>query len=116
MNHRFFVGQVQAGERFVEHLASVMALFLMLAILGVGAIVGLVSLFMRYRQELKRLRDAHQSVTRPQESHLGQPGATALPGSHRESDEREAFQGAVQGGGYHGGRDSPSWLSGRLCG
>ena len=78
--------QVQPGGRFVERFASVMALFLALALVGVGAMVAFAGLFMGYRKKLKRLREAHQLVTRRQESHLGKPDITTLPGSYRGSD------------------------------
>ncbi len=110
------IAQVRPGERFVERFASVMALFLALAIVGVGAMVAFAGLLMGHRKRLKRLRDAHQLVTSRQESHLGKPDTTTLPGSYRGSDDRESFKGATEGSCYHGGLDSRSWLSNRLCG
>ena len=110
------VARVQPGGRFVERCASVMALFLAPALVGVGAMVALAGHLMAYRKKLKRLREARQLVTRRQESHLGKPDITTSPGSYRGSDDRESCKGAAEGSGYHGGLDSPSWFSNKLCG
>jgi hypothetical protein len=110
------VAQVHPGGRFVERCASVMALFLALALVGVGAMVAFAGLLMGYRKKLKQLREAHQLGTRRQEPRLGKPDMTTLPGSYRGSDDRESCKGAAAGSGYHGGLDSPSWLSNKLCG
>ena len=110
------IAQVQPHKRFVQRFASVMALFTVLAIVGVGGMVAFAGLLMGYPKKLKRLQDARQLVTRRQESHLGKPDITTLPGSYRGSDDRESFQGAAEVSGYHGSLDSPSWLSNRLCG
>jgi hypothetical protein len=110
------IAQVQPRGGFVQRFASGMALFIVLAIVGVGTMVAFAGLLMGYRKKLKRLRDAHPLVTRRQESHLGKPDITTLPGSYRGSDDRESFQGAAEGSGYHGGLNSRSWLLNRLCG
>ena len=110
------IAQARPGERFVQRFASVMVLFLVLAILGVGVMVAFAGLLMGYGRRLKRLQNPHQLVTSRQESRPGKPDTTTLPGSHRGSDDRESFQGAAEGSDYHGGLDSPSWLSNRLCG
>ena len=110
------IAQVQLHKRFVQCFASVMALLIALAIVGVGGMVAFAGLLMGYPKKLKRLQDARQLVTRPQESHLGKPDNTTLPGDYRGSDDRESFQGTAQVSDYHGSFDSPSWLSNRLCG
>jgi hypothetical protein len=110
------VARVQPGGRLVDRFASVIALFLALALVGVGAMVALAGHLMAYRKKLKRLREARQLVTTRQESHLGKPDMTTLPGSYRGSDDRESCKGAAAGSGYYGGLDSPSWLSNKLCG
>ena len=93
------------------------ALLTVLAIVGVGWMVVFAGLLMGYpTKKLKRLRDARQLVTRRQESHLGKPDITTLPGNYRESDNHESFQGAAEVSGYHESLDAPSWLSSRLCG
>ena len=108
--------QVQPHQRFVQRFASVMALLIVLAIVGVGGMVAFAGLLIGYPKKLKRLQDARQLVSRRQESHLGKPDITTLPGNYRGADDRESFQGAAEVSGRHGSRDSPSWLSNRLCG
>jgi hypothetical protein len=93
-----------------------MALLMVLAIVGVGAVVAFAGLLMGYPKKLKRLQDARQLVSRRQESHLGEPDITALPGNYRGSNKQESFQGAAEVRGYHGSLDAPSRLSNRLCG
>ena len=140
------IAQVQRHKGFLQRFASVMALFTMLAIAGVAygtllqenfpyngselvftvvAVLGLASLIclaafagllVGYPKKLKGLLDASQLVKRRQDSHLGKPDVTTLPGSYRGSDDHESFQGAAEVSGYHGSLDSPSWLSNRLCG
>ena len=78
-----------------------------------GAFAGLL---MGYPKKLKRLQNARQLVTRRQESHLGKPDITTLPGNYRGSDDHESFQGAAEASSYHGSLDAPSWRSNRLCG
>jgi hypothetical protein len=106
----------QAGERFAQRFASVIVEFLVLVLLGVGVMVAFAGLLMGYRTKLKRSRDAHRLVTGRQESHLGKPDITTLPGSYRGPDDRESSQGAAGSSGHHGDLDSPSWRSNRLCG
>jgi len=108
--------RVHPDGRFMERFASVIALSLALAIVGVGAMETFASLLMGCPKKLKRLRDGHQLVTRGQESLPGKPDVTTLPDSYRGSDERASFRGAAENGGYRGSLDSPSWLSNRLCG
>ena len=108
--------QVPRHGRFVQGVASVMALVVVLAILGVGAMVAFVGLLTGYREKLKRLRDDRHLVTRHLEPHLSKPDAATLPGSYRGSDDREAFPGAAEASGYHGSLDLPSWRSKRTCG
>jgi hypothetical protein len=110
------IAQVQPHKRFVQRFASVMALLIVLAIVGVGGMVAFAGLLLGYPKKLKRLQDARQLVSRRQESHLGKPDITTLPGNDRGSDERESLQGAAELSGHHGSLDSPSWLSDRLCG
>jgi hypothetical protein len=107
------IAQVEPRERFVQRFASVIALFFVLAIVGVGAMVAFAGLLMGYRKTPKRLRDAHQLASGRQESHLDEPDITTLPGSNRGSDGCESTQGVAEGSGYD---DSPSWFSNRLCG
>ena len=108
--------QVQPHKRFVQRLASVMALFTVLAIVGVGGMVAFAGLLMGYPKKLRRLLDARQLVSRRQELHLGKPDITTLPGNYRGSDDHESFQGAAEVSSYHGSLDAPSWRSNRLCG
>lgn len=108
--------RVQPHKRFVQRFASVMAPLIVLAIVGVGGMVAFAGLLMGYPKKLKRLQDARQLVSRRQESHLGKPDITTLPGNYRGSDDRESFQGGAEVSGRHGSLDSPSWLSNRLCG
>jgi hypothetical protein len=105
------IAQVQHHKRFVQHLASAMALLTVLAMVGVGWMVVFAGLLMGYPKKLKRLQHARPVVTRRQESHLGKPEIITLPGSGRGSDDGEAFQGAAEVRGYHGSLDSPSWPS-----
>ena len=108
--------QVQRHKLFLQRFASVMAMLTVLAIVGVGWMAVFAGLLMGYPKKLKRLRDARQLVTRRQESHTGKPEIATLPGICRTSDDRDSIQGAEEVSGYHGGLDSPSWFSNRLCG
>ena len=108
--------RVQPHKRFVQRFASMLAPLILLAIVGVGGMVAFAGLLMGHPKKLKRLQDAHQLVTRPQESHPGEPDITTLPANYRGSDDHESFQGAAEVSGYHGSLDAPSWLSNRLCG
>jgi hypothetical protein len=109
--------QVRRDGRFAQRAASVMALFLVLAILGAGAMAAFAGLLMRYRKKLNRFREeCRRRVTRLLESRLAKPDAATLPGSYRGSDDREALQGAAEASRYHGSLASPSWLSNRICG
>ena len=108
--------QVQPPKRFVQCFATVMALFTVLVMVGVGWMVVFAGLLRGYPKELKRLRDARLLVTGRQESHIGKPEIAALPGICRRSDDRDSLKGAAEVSGYHGGLDSPSWFSNRLCG
>jgi hypothetical protein len=110
------IGQVQRHERLVQRFASVITLFIVLVMVGVGGMVAFAGLLMAYPKKLKRLRNARQVVKRRQDSHLGKPQIIALPGSARGSNDGEAFQGAAEVSGYSGSLDSPSWLCNRLCG
>ena len=87
------LAQVQLHKRFVQRFAPAMALLTVLAIVGVGGMVAFVGLLMGYPKKLKRLRHARPLVTRRQESHLGKPDITMLPGSERGSDDRGPLQG-----------------------
>jgi hypothetical protein len=107
---------VQAGRRFVQGFAEGMIELLVVVIVCVGAMVAFAGLLIGHSKKLKRLPDSHQLVTRREESHLGTPDIQTLPGSYRASAERESLQGAAESRGQHGGLDSPSWLSNRLCG
>jgi len=52
-----------------------------------------------YRSKLNRLREeCRRLVARLLESHLGKPHIPTLAGSHRGTDNREAFQGAAEPG------------------
>jgi hypothetical protein len=108
--------QVQPHKRFVQRFASVMALLMVPVIVGVGGMVAFAGLLMGYPKKLKRLRDARQLVTRRQESHLGKPDITTLPGNSRGADDQEPLQAAVEVSSFHGSLDAPSWRSNRLCG
>ncbi len=110
------IAQVQLHKRFVQRFASVMALLIVLAIVGVGGMVAFAGLLMGYPKKLKRLQDTHQLVTRRQELHLGKPDITTLPGNYRGFDDHESSQGAAEVSGYHESLDAPSWLSNRMCG
>ena len=110
------IAQVEPQKRFASRLASVIALFTVLAIAGVGWMVVFAGLLMGYHKKLKRLPDARQLVTRRQESALGKPDITTFPGSYRGSDTRKSFQGAAKVSGDRGSLDSPSWRFNRLCG
>jgi hypothetical protein len=110
------VSPVQPGGRFVQYFSSVMVEFLVVVIVCVGAMVAFAGLLMAHRKNLKRLPEAHLLATRSQESHLTTPDIIALPGSYRGPGDRESFQGAAESSGQHGGLDSPSWHSNRLCG
>ena len=110
------IARVQPYKRFVQWFASVIALFTVLAIVGVGGMVAFAGLLMGHPKKLKRLQNARQLVPRRQESQLGKPDITTLPGNYRGSDHHESSQGAAEVSGYHESLDSPSWLSNRLCG
>jgi len=110
------IAPVQPGGRFVQRFAEVMVEFLVVVIVCVGAMVAFAGLLIGHCKKLKRLPDTYRLVTRREESHLGTPDIKALPGSYRASADRESLQGAAESRGQHGGFDSPSWLSNRLCG
>lgn len=111
-----YLAQVQRHGRFVEGVASVMALLAVLAILGVGAMVAFASLLTGYRKKPNRLRDDRQLVARNLEPHLSKPDAATSSGSYQGSDDLEAFPGPAEASADHGSLDSPSWLSNRICG
>lgn len=110
------VARVQSHKRFMERLASVMALFTVLALIGIGWMVVFAGLLVGYPKKLKRLQNASQSVTRRQESHLDKADITTLAGSYRGPEDRESFQRPAEVSADHGSLDSPSWFSNRLCG
>jgi len=111
------IARAQRDRRFVQHLASVMALFLVLAIVGAGAMVAFAGLLLRYRKKLNRLgEECRRWVIRLLEPLLAKPGAATLAGSYRASGDREVVQGAAEVGRCHGSPESPSWLSNRICG
>jgi len=110
------IAPVQPGWRFAQRFESVIVEYLVVVILCVGVMVAFSCRLMGHSKKLKRLPDAYQLVTRRQQSHRGTPDITTLPGSYRGSADRESFQGAAESSGQHGGLDSPSWVSNRLCG
>jgi hypothetical protein len=110
------IAQVQRHKGFRQRFASVMALFTALAIVGVGWMVVFAGLLVGYPKKLKGLLDARQLVKRRQDSRLGTPDVTTLPGSYRGSDDVGGSPGAAEVSGYHGSLDSPSWPFNRLCG
>jgi hypothetical protein len=110
------MAQIQPHKRFVQRFASVMALFIVLALVGVGGMVAFAGLLMGYPGKVKRLLDARRLVRRRQESHRGKPDITTLPGSYRRPDDHGSVQGAAEVSGQPGSLGSPSWLSNRLCG
>ena len=110
------IAQVQPHKRLVQRFASVLSLFTMLAIVGVGGMVVLVSLLMGYPKKLKRLPDARHGVARHQKPPPGKPDIATLPGRYGGSVVRESSQGPAAAIDHHGNLDSPSWLSNRLCG
>jgi hypothetical protein len=119
--------QVQRDTHCVRRVASVMALFPLLAIAGMvyGALlqanfphngselafsglcvlgtaslvclVGFAGLLTVYLNKLNRLRkEARQLVIRVLESRWGKPHTATSPGSFREFDGSEVFQGATE--------------------
>ena len=98
---------------YMRTLLYLLFLACLVPLLFFGAFAGLL---IGHPKKLKRLQDARQLVTRRQESHLGKPDITTLPGNYRESDNHESFQGAAEVSGYHGSLDAPSWVANRMCG
>src|ERR1035441_5232735 len=90
------IAQVQLHKRFVHWCASMMTLLIVLAIVGVGGLFAIADLLTGYPKKLPRLQDARQLVTRRQESDLGRPDSTTLPGNYRGSDDHESLQGAAE--------------------
>ena len=85
--------QLQLHQRVVPRFVSAITLLTVLAIVGIGGMVAFAGLLMGYPKKLKRLQHARPLVTRRQESHLGKPNVTMLPGSHRGSEDRGPLLG-----------------------
>lgn len=107
---------VQPGGRFVQGFASLVALFVVLAIVGIGAMVAFTGLLMRCCRKLNRLRDANQLATRYLVSPPGKPETTTTTSGYRGPGNGALFTGAPKDRRDHGRRAQPSWPSNRLCG
>jgi hypothetical protein len=116
MNYLIDVAPAQPGERLVDRIVSMTAVFLMLAMVGVGVMVAFAGLLIGRHKKLRRLPDAHRLVTTRQEAHPGTRGLATFPDSYRGSADHGSSAVAADSSGRPGGLDSPSWFSNRVCG
>jgi hypothetical protein len=102
---------VQPGGRFVQGFASLVALFVVLAIVGIGAMVAFTGLLMRCCRKLNRLRDANQLATRYLVSPPGKPETTTTTSGYRGPGNGASFTGVAGDSRHHGRPAQRSWRS-----